>query len=398
MPYALILVLFAFFSIDSVNAAPYRPLSDDEVVERLPLSPYDPVLSGMRALNARLKAEPENLPLALQIARSYLDLGRKSGDPRYVGYAQAVLAPWWDLERPPIEIAMIRAAVRQRLHLFDSALKDLAHVIASDPRNAQARLMRATVLQVVGASAAAREDCDALPKRRYGLIHTACAANVDGVTGRLKESYETLSSAVTESSSAPAPVRSWALTLLAELEERANHVDDAEAHFKAALNIDADDAYLLAAYADFLLDSGRATEVENLLKGREQIDPLLLRLALAAKSLRSDALTTRVSQLRERFQANRMRGDEVHLREEARFLLELLDEPENAAALAKANWRVQKEPADIRILIEAAHAANDGAALQLAQDWIKQTGFEDLRLTKLISTYAQPKRETVGNR
>ncbi len=24
------------------------------------------------------------------------------GDPRYVGYAQAALKPWWDLPEPPV--------------------------------------------------------------------------------------------------------------------------------------------------------------------------------------------------------------------------------------------------------------------------------------------------------
>jgi hypothetical protein len=58
-----------------------------------------------------------------------------------------------------------------------------------------------------------------------------------------------------------------------------------------------------------------------------------------------------------RFDASRARGDVVHRREEARYWLSLRDDPSRAHALAKANWDVQKEPWDARILREAADAA-----------------------------------------
>ena len=69
-----------------------------------------------------------------------------------------------------------------------------------------------------------------------------------------------------------------------------------------------------------------------------------------------------MEQLRDRFEASRLRGDRVHLREEARFTLHLLNDPKAALKLAQENWQVQKEPADVRILLEAALAAHDAAA------------------------------------
>src|SRR3984893_19328229 len=53
-------------------------------------------------------------------------------------------------------------ALRQRMHQFDGALADLATVLNSNPRNVQARLTRAAVLQVQGAYGAVREGCRAL--------------------------------------------------------------------------------------------------------------------------------------------------------------------------------------------------------------------------------------------
>ena len=47
------------------------------------------------------------------------------------------------------------------------------------------------------------------------------------------------------------------------------------------------------------------------------------------------------------------RGERVHLREEARFRLRLLDDAQAALPLAEENWQIQKEPADSRLLDEA---------------------------------------------
>src|SRR5215468_11048572 len=144
------------------SAAPFVPQSDGQVLERLPLAPSDPVLRRLRALNGQLTRVPNDLPLAVMVAQGYAELGRVTGDPRYAGYAQAALAPWWDLERPPQEVLVLRAALRQRMHQFDLALADLAVVLDTRPRNVQARLMRASVQQVRGAFDGAREECRAL--------------------------------------------------------------------------------------------------------------------------------------------------------------------------------------------------------------------------------------------
>ena len=108
------------------------------------------------------------------------------------------------------------------------------------------------------------------------------------------------------------------------------------------------DPYLLGAYADFLLDQDRPGEVLALLDDETRIDPLLLRLALAERRLGAEALGAHVALLQARFDAARRRGDSVHLREEARFTLHLLDRPGAALELARRNWATQREPADAR--------------------------------------------------
>src|SRR5215469_8049023 len=146
----------------TASAAPFVPQSDGQVLERLPFAPSDPVLRRLRALNGQLTRAPNDLSLAVVVAQGYSELGRVTGDPRYAGYAQAALAPWWSLERATQEVLVLRAALRQRMHQFDLALADLATVLNINPRNVEARLMLATVNQVRGAYDEAREECRAL--------------------------------------------------------------------------------------------------------------------------------------------------------------------------------------------------------------------------------------------
>jgi hypothetical protein len=53
--------------------------------------------------------------------------------------------------------------------------------------------------------------------------------------------------------------------------------------------------------------------------------------------------------------------------------------------LALANWEVQHEPADGRILLEAALATKDSAAAQSVLDFVKKTRLEDLEINRLAA-------------
>jgi hypothetical protein len=371
-------------------AEPFVPASDDEVLERLAVSPSDPTLRQLRALQGQLRQTPDNLVLATRVATGYLELGRVTGDPRYAGYSEAALTPWWHLDNPPSEVLVLRATLRQRMHQFDAALADLATVLNSNPRNVQARLTRATVLQVQGAYGAVREECRALKNLTSELVWTACLTGVTASTGRLDDGYRQLRAAFDRHPPGQIGLQSWVLTSLAEMAARAGMIPEAESHFRAALAVEAADPYLLGAYADFLLDNDRSLEVLPLLREKTGTDPLLLRYALALQAQHSKELAAQVEKLRDRFAANRLRGDRVHLREEARFTLHLLAAPAAALELAQENWQVQKEPADVRILLESALAAHNAESIDAVRDWLKASRLEDVQLTRLLPEAMHP--------
>jgi len=184
-------------------------------------------------------------------------------------------------------------------------------------------------------------------------------------------------------------VRQWVLTSLAEMAERQGQSRVAEAHFKESFAVAEADAYLKGAYADFLLDEGRAADAATLLRNEIRADGLLLRLALAEAALKQPRAREHVEALEARFYASRLRGDSLHRREEARFTLHLLKRPHDALRLAQENWAVHREPWDARIYLEAALAARKPDAARPVLDWLEENRVEDVRLASLACDAAR---------
>jgi Tfp pilus assembly protein PilF len=367
-----------------VVAAPYLPQSGAQVVETLPRR-GDAQPQELQSLRAQLRAAPGDAAVATSIARRYIALGRSESDPRYFGYAQAALSPWWTAAAPPPQVRLLRATLLQSAHQFAPALADLQAVTATDPSNAQAWLTRATVQTVRGDYAGATASCARLPALAGHLIASTCLAAARANTGQLASSARLLLAVLARGADdEPADVRVWALTLLAELCARRGDAQ-ADARFRAALALAPRDSYLLGAYADYLLDHGRAGEAERLLAPFQRIDSLLLRHALALQQQgRARELAAARAELQARFDAAALRGDSVHLREQSRFTLHLLGDARSALALARRNWDTQKELPDLRLLLESARAAGDAASVAQAAAWVRQHGLEDVAVARLL--------------
>ncbi|WP_082565324.1 hypothetical protein [Duganella sp. Root1480D1] len=372
-------------------AAAFVPQSGAEVLETLPRrgSAFD---AALRRQRAQLAAAPRDPAVAADAARRYIELGRASGDPRYLGYAQAALAPWWQAAAPPVPVLLMRATLLQSGHRFVEAIRDLDAVTRADPGNAQAWLTLATVQVVRGEYDAAVHSCGRLSSLAGQLASMTCLANARATNGELAASERLLALAIERSDSAGAPdasnagLRLWALTLLGELAARRGDAARAELRFSQVLALAPGESYVLGAYADLLLDQGRSAEVLALLRDHLRVDGLLLRHTIAAQaapSPRAPEVASAIAELQARFDAATRRGDAIHQREQARFELKLRHNARAALELALANWQVQKEPADLRILLQAALAARDPAAAHPALAWRRQQGLEDAEAASL---------------
>lgn len=377
-PFLISLCLFAAALLcpGGAGAVPYVPKDGKQVVEHLP-SRADPVQRELLRLRTELNARPNDVALASALAQRYIEQARVNGDPRYLGYAEAALRPWWKLAAPPEQVLVLRATLLQSTHQFPAALIDLDQAVKRDSNNVQAWITRATVQLVTGDYRAAKASCMRLYSRAPQLVVQTCLSNIANVSGQGPASYRQLAAALAAQRDATPAVRLWVTTLLAEMAARAGDDRAADAYFKAALAFDDADSYLLGAYSDFLLDHARAPQVAQLLQDKTRNDALLLRYALALQAMRSPDAAVQVDALRARFDAAMLRGDTVHQREQARFELALRHNPGAAVQVAKLNWAVQKEPADFRILAECAAASGDADARALVAAWLKQAGLQD---------------------
>lgn len=381
LPLLLAMSLLAF----TAHAAPRKPTSDSEVLERLPLRAGDARARELAGLRAAMSAAANDPAPAARLAQRYFDLAMARGDPRYVGYAEAVVARF--SEPLPASLRTIRGLLRQYRHDFDGALEDFAGALRLDPDLAAAHAWRAAIYLVLANYAAAQKECDALQELGRSTLSGGCSGLLQAYSGRLEAGYRALQQALT--STADPDNRLWLLTRLGEVAAWRGQPALAEQHYRAALSIGRDDGYLLAAWGDFLLDAGRPAEVLKQLAGWESSDSLLLRLAEAEAALESSAASRLAQTLDDRFAAARLRGDTTHRAEEARYRLRLRADPGEALRLAAENYRIQREPRDARILLEAAIAAQDSAAAQVVRDWLRTSGFEDARLQRLGRQSAQ---------
>jgi len=360
---------------------PRTPVDDTTVIEKLPFHASDSRARELEALRAKARNAPNDSQAAVALAQAYFGMAQARGDPRYVGYADAILSPFES--HPSSDLLVMRGVLRQYRHDFDEALVDFAAALAQDPERADALAWRGAIYLVLAQYENASHECAALLRLQRPVLWGGCTGLLQAYTGQLSKAYATLQRALTLARYDDQ--RLWLLTRLGEVSAWLGQNAQAEGYYREALALGQDDGYLLAAWADFLLDNKRPEEVRQLLATWEASDPLLLRLAEAETLLQTASSKAHIQVLEDRFAAAKLRGDTTHRAEEARFQLRLRKNLTLAVQLASANYRIQKEPRDLRVLLEAALAARDTEAAQPALDWLLRTGFSDGRIQALAT-------------
>jgi Tfp pilus assembly protein PilF len=374
---------------------PYLPSGDNEVLQEVP-STADPVVLKMQMLRAALDATPHNLTAAEQLADAYVDYSRQVGDAHYAGYAEAVIAPWLQVAAPPSSTLVIQATILQYRHQFAEARALLKRALESDPQNAQAWLILATLDMVQGDYQAANKDCARVANGAGAEIGLVCFGSLRSYTGKARQSLALLQQVESSGRRGSASYRAWIEGLIAESDERLGDWPGAEAHYLDALSLQPQDNFLLVAYADFLLDRGRPREVLPLLADHAQSDTAFLRLALAQSLLQSDQTQRYAWIMAARFEALRQRGSEFFGREESRFALQLQHDPHTALDMALRNWQVQRAPWDARVVLEAALASGEPKAAAPVLEFLKQTQLEDPILEPLERELSEQLRKSSG--
>ena len=356
-------------------ATPYTPRDEATVLAEV-------VPGTAHVADPALQLTRKRLDVALPLAQFYITRSRATGDLRFLGYAEATLAPWLNQSQPLPAVLVLHATILQSRHAFDASLKELDRAVAAQPDNAQAWLTRATVLRVLGHYTEAMSSCDHLESTADPAITTLCRESLRSLTGHLQSAYATV--AALQSPELPEAVRAWRDSELGEMAERLGRDTDAEHWFSEGLQYSRDDFYTRSAYADLLLRHGRDAEALRLLSEYRSMEPMLLRVAIAEKQTANPEATRTDAFLSNAFALEALRGDAVHRREQARFLLDVEQLPTQALSAAEENWRVQREPDDVLILLRSAAAAHRPDRAAPALEFLRQAQLEDVRLNPYL--------------
>ena len=338
---------------------------------------------GAALASSSLFAQTGDWREAIDEAEELIAKSRRLGGDVFAHEARELLAPWWDIQNPPLKIRLQRATLLQRDHHFEEALTDINEALRTNPKSTEAWLMKTTILTVLGKYEEARSASIPLFGLAPPLVALTAGTAPTSSNGELEQSYEFLKDAVEKYQDAPPAVQAWSQTALAEMAVRMGEIIAADNHFRAALLIDQSSPYLLNAYAYFMLEQKQPKRVLGLLKNVKEDIPLPWLLAENAVN----GQTPEFQKVLEIFEHDKKKVHLVHGhshgREEAIYFLFLKNDPLEALHQAQENWASQREAADLLILLQASIAAEDEVTLASTLRWIEEKDFEDHRLAKL---------------
>ncbi len=360
-----------------VVAFAYPALSDEEG-------------SKFEKLQTALSAKPDDPGAAVAFARYAASLARRDGNTDLLKLAAGSLAPWSAVDEPPIDILIVRANVKQIDHRFDEALADLDQIIVRDPYNPQALLSRAFVLTTTGRAREAAADCARIRPNVSVTIRETCAARALSLSGAAQRSLTRLEASVRALKAKSKTEKTFAISVAAEIAERIGETEKATGFYAELLEADPRSVFVRAAYADFLVSQNKFAEARAIIGDRPHTETLMLLRVLASAGPSDQPANAAAAELKARMENDLAKDDYSHAREYARFALNRMNDPHFAFDMARANWRVQKEPLDARILLAAAEAAGDHETTHEIEAWIEATGIEDKGLQAALAAEAEP--------
>ncbi len=151
---------FALCCVASVGwPAPRTPSNAGEVLERLAVKAGDPDASRLKQYQQAVNRAPKDAQAVAALARLYFELAMAHGDPRYVGYADALINSY----PAPLsaEILFVRSLLLQYRHAFEDAKGDLRAALAAQPDFAEAHGWLAAIALVQADYAGAGQACTA---------------------------------------------------------------------------------------------------------------------------------------------------------------------------------------------------------------------------------------------
>lgn len=365
--FAAAVAVFCSGSAAGGESERFRPSDGEQVLLVLPAA---------LAESMQLPPPAGEWETAASRAEEYLRLARTSHDPRYFGRAQALLRPWMDRPAVSPRLDIVAADLAQQRHEFAEARRLLDRALGGEPRNIQARLMRANLALLAGEFDAARLDCLAVMQAGSALPGTVCLATAMTGPGSLERARQLLA-ALDRAEPKPTPLTHWRLLIQSDLATRAGEGSAAIEFLERAHALDPEHEETRVRLAAALLERGGAVRALELSGGTAVSPALLVARIRASSSLDAAQAAAARAELDALLAVGRRRGAEAHLREESEIALYGDRDAARALAIARRNFTNQKDTRDLRLLLDAALAARDEVALASIRRWLTATGFED---------------------
>ena len=209
-------------------------------------------------LQTHLRSVPGDAPGWATLALAYVEQARITGDPTL--YPQSARAARRSLAEQPDDNTSAYAALAALAaarHHFSAALRDARRALAIDPYQPGALAVRVDALTELGRYPAQLRALRVADRRQPGEPVTTRFSYAYELRGRLGRAADLLGGLT--SSSSPAN-RSFALTLLADIERREGRLEAAGRHLRAALRYTPGYVAALASQARLSVARGDLTD------------------------------------------------------------------------------------------------------------------------------------------
>ena len=353
---------------------------------------------SLRTLDQAWRADPQNLDAALAFARAVFVLGLRQGDLRWFGSARAALAPWWQASELPAQAYFLRGLVKQGFHDFEGGLRDIKQAIEKDRAQAEFWSWRFALHLLLADMNAARQDCEEIA-RLFGQEEADIyRAVLLYRTGQATQAIAKLQRAMDAPRFKDPGSQDWIGFHLGEAYRVAGQTPMALATWDRQLKAQPQSHLIRLSLVQLLNQSGRHAEAKKLIALDTATDALLMQAVIASRGLK-DGDEARLAQLLDlRLQSQAQRGESLIERPKLIYLIAYGKDPAAGLALSIDNWKLQKEPPDALLFVQAALAVNQPRAAEPVIAWAQQTGYTDADLTPLLERLQSHPRWNGGSR
>lgn len=345
-----------------LHAKPWRPSAPNVVLMQFESATDAPIKITSQFVNDAAR----NTAVNTLMQRAYLQ-----GDSRALGQAEKLMQ---GSQQPnSIENLLLSARVAQASHRFDYAKQLLLNVIQLDPQQYDAMLQLANIERLQGQFQSSLKYCAGLPAEellvyRFGCEYQVKAMQQDLTT--LKQISAPLGKLLPQ---LPQADQEWLANIQLEIATRFNDTTLA----KQALAYLSDNNLPNAiAKANWYIKQKQPLQVLSIFKNYRYHDGALIRIIQSKQQLKDASAKTDLALLSSRMQQLQARKEQIHLREEAQYLL-LKGQNQRGLQIAAQNWQIQRESDDFQVYAALAIATQDKASAKTLLQWSKQVGYRD---------------------